>query len=334
MLADPVQASETLARIAVGRKEQMDAFQQGAVARLLNVEDPADVTKIIGGIFSRQDAVQQMTRLARETAGNAEARDGLRKAVADFVNLRFISNTEGATSGTDMMRSDAFQQFLRQSVPALRQVLTGPEILTLQAIAADLKRSNRSVAALKLPGSSNTPQDLNGIAKATGAQSWLSRLLSPGALASAGAAAGSMASGGLGAAVGAGGGAHMGRVIEAMRQAGLASVDDIVKDALLNPERARALLAKVPGEPTQSEAISLARVYMRAAVVADDGQAAIPDDLPQGPILDVGAPRRSSSFSGNPAHLAIAEAMIRRGIAAPSHKPSVQRVAQALQVNG
>ncbi|MFG1223839.1 hypothetical protein [Xanthobacter wiegelii] len=265
MLADPVQASETLARLATARKEQMDAFQQGAVARLLNVEDPADVSKIIGGIFSRQDAVQQMARLARETAGNEEARNGLRKAVADYINLRFIGNTEGAASGTDMMRSDAFQQFLRQNVPALKQVLSGPEIMTLQAVAADLKRSNRSLAAVKLPGGSNTTQDMNAVAKAGGAQSWLARILSPGALASAGAAAGSMTAGGIGAAAGAGGGAQLGRVIEAMRQAGLQSVDDIVRDALLNPERARALLAQVKGEPTTGQAISLARVYMRAA---------------------------------------------------------------------
>ncbi|MFG1293759.1 hypothetical protein [Xanthobacter versatilis] len=140
MLADPVQASETMARLAAERKAQLDAFEQGAVARLLRVEDPADVTRTIGGIFSRQDAVQQMNRLARETAGSEEARQGLRKAVADYVNLRFIGNTEGATSGADMMRSDAFQQFLRQSAPALKTVLSGPEIMTLHAIAADLKR--------------------------------------------------------------------------------------------------------------------------------------------------------------------------------------------------
>jgi len=266
MLADPVAASEAMAKAAVDRKAALDTFEQGAVARLLNLSDPADVTKTIGGIFSRQDAVQQMARLARETAGNEEARDGLRKAVADYINPRFVGNTEGATSGTDLMRSDAFQQFLRQNVPALKQVLTGPEIMTLQAVAADLKRSNRSIAAVKLPGGSNTTQDMAGVAKAGGAQSWLARVLSPGALASAGAAAGSMTAGGIGAAAGAGGGAQLGRVIEAMRQAGLQSVDDIVKDALLNPERARALLAQVKGEPTTGQAISLARVYMRAAV--------------------------------------------------------------------
>ena len=268
-LASPVAASEAMAKAAADRKAALDAFEQGAVARLLNVSDPADVTKTIGGTFSRQDAVQQMARLARETAGNEEARNGLRKAVADYINLRFIGNTEGAASGTDMMRSDAFQQFLRQSVPALKQVLSGPEIMTLQAVAADLKRSNRSLAAVKLPGGSNTTQDMNAVAKAAGAQSWLARILSPGALASAGAAAGSMTAGGIGAAAGAGGGAQLGRVIEAMRQAGLQSVDDIVRDALLNPERARALLAQVKGEPTRGQALSLARVYMRAAVAAD-----------------------------------------------------------------
>lgn len=269
MLADPVRASETLARMAAFRKEQIDGFQKGAVAKLLNLDDPADVTRTIGGIFSRQDAVQQMARLARETAGNEEARNGLRKAVADYINLRFIGNTEGATSGMDLMRSDAFQQFLRQNVPALKHVLSGPEIMTLHAVAADLKRSNRSLTAVKIPGQSNTTQDLNGLAKVNGAESWLSRILSPGALASAGAAAGSMTAGGIGAAAGAGGGAHLGRVIEAMRQAGLQSVDDIVRDALLNPERARALLAQVKGEPTKGQAISLARVYMRAAVAPD-----------------------------------------------------------------
>ena len=278
LLADPVAASEAMAKAVVDRKAALDTFEQGAVARLLNLSDPADVTKTIGGIFSRQDAVQQMARLARETAGNEAARDGLRKAVADYINLRFIGNTEGATSGTDLMRSDAFQQFLRQNLPALKQVLSGPEIMTLQAVAADLKRSNRSIAAVKLPGGSNTTQDMAGVAKAGGAQSWLARILSPGALASAGAAAGSMTAGGLGAAAGAGGGAQLGRVIEAMRQAGLQSVDDIVKDALLNPERARALLAQVKGEPTTGQALSLARVYMRAAATENGGS-----ERPQGP---------------------------------------------------
>jgi len=81
-----------------------------------------------------------------------------------------------------------------------------------------------------------------------------------------------MVGGGFGAAVGGGVGAHYGQVIKAMRQAGLNSVDEIVRDALLNPERARALLAKVGAEPTKGDAIRLSRVYMRAVLTAGDGQ--------------------------------------------------------------
>lgn len=338
MLADPVQASETMARLAAERKAQLDAFEQGAVARLLNLDDPADVTRTIGGIFSRQDAVQQMNRLARETAGNPEARQGLRKAVADYINLRFIGNTEGATSQEKLIRSDRFQEFVKLSASALRQVFGDDEVRTLAAIAEDLSRSNRTA---KLPGRSNTVQDLLAVGQAGGAQSWLSRLLSPGALASAGAAAGSMASGGLGAAVGAGGGAHLGRIIEAMRQAGLASVDDIVKDAMLNPDRARALLAKVSDAPTPQEALSLAQVYMRASLLpgsdapTPQGRGKMGDifgvDRPPRPILAPPAPERRSGLDGAPpSHRAVAEALLSRGIPVHTYSPGVEKVAREM----
>lgn len=341
MLADPVAASETLARISAQRREQLDAFQQGAVARLLGLEDPADVTRTIGGIFARQDQVQQMSRLVRETAGSEEARQGLRKAVADFITTRFISNTEAATSGQDLVRSDAFQQFLRQSGPALQKVLSVPEMMTLHAIAADLKRANRSIAAVRLPGGSNTTQDMMGTAKASGVQSWLSRILSPGALASAGAAAGSTMGGAVGAAAGGAGGAHFGRVIDAMRQAGLASVDDIVKDAMLNPERARALLAKVSAEPTEQEAVSLVGLYMRALVAPEaenerrqrEMGGVFGMDLPAGPVLQplpspaIGA---RQGYRNNPAHIAIAQAVTRREAGQRAQAPAIAQVVRAL----
>lgn len=238
MLADPVQASEAFAQVAAQRKAQMDAFQEGAVSRLLGLDDPADVTKTIGGIFSRQDQVKQMARLVRETAGNEEARQGLRKAVADYVNTRFISNTEAGTSGVDQIRSDQFQQFLKQSAPALRTLFSGDEMKTLYAIAADLKRSNRSVSAVKLPGASNTAQDTAALAKADQQPSVLSRALTAGGAALAGTAAGGPW-GAIAAAMGT-------EAVQTLRNAGLRNVDDLVRDAMLNPALARVLLAKAP----------------------------------------------------------------------------------------
>lgn len=265
MLADPVAASEAVAKVAADRKAQMDAYQQGTVGRLLGLDDPADVTRTIGGIFSRQDAVQQMARLAREAAGNPEARQGLRKAVSGYINLRFVGNTEGATSGADLLRSDAFQQFLRQSGPALRTVLSEDEMKTLGAIAADLKRSNRSVAAVKLPGGSNTVQDLTAISRSQQQPSILSRVLSLAGSAGVGAV-----TGGPLASIAAVAGTE---AVQAMRRAGLRNVDDLVRDALLNPERARALLAKAPVRPNKVSDRVLARAYARGAVLPTVGNA-------------------------------------------------------------
>lgn len=217
----------------------------------------------------------------------------------------------------------------------MKEVLTGPEIMTLHAIAADLKQANRSLTAVKIPGQSNTAQDMAALAKGGHAQSWLSRMLSPGGLAGAGAAAGSMVGGGFGAAVGGGVGAHYGQVIQAMRQAGLNSVDEIIRDALLNPERARALLAKVGAEPTRQEAINLAQVYMRAVlgqtVSAPMGSLfGIEPPPASAPALRPAADRRSELDRLSPSLRTIAELMLDRGIPIQTYSPAVQKVARAL----
>jgi hypothetical protein len=55
--------------------------------------------------------------------------------------------------------SPAFQTFVKQHTGSLRQVLTPQEYNMLKAIAADLRRSNRSLTAIKIPGQSNTALD-------------------------------------------------------------------------------------------------------------------------------------------------------------------------------
>lgn len=266
-LADPLKASEAIAEAAAQRKAALDEFQKGVVGRLLKVDDPADVTRVVGSIFSRQDQVKEMSRLAKETANNPQAREGLRKAIVDHIATRFIGNTEAGTSGTNLMKADAFQRFLKEFVPALRRVFSPEEVASMQAIAADLNRANRSIASNKLPGMSNTAPELIAAAKNAPAQSWLERLLAPTVVGGAGAAAGSMVGGYWGAAVGSALASRVGKAAEGFRAAGLEKVDDIVRDALLNPERARALLAKVPKDPQNGAVTTLAQRYMRGALL-------------------------------------------------------------------
>lgn len=52
-----------------------------------------------------------------------------------------------------------------------------------------------------------------------------------------------------------------------IRKAGLQKVDDIITDAILNPDRALMLLRKAPAKPTKRDSITFAQRYRRAAVL-------------------------------------------------------------------
>ncbi len=269
MLADPVKASETMAAAAEARKAALDNFQTDAIGKLLKVDDPSDVTRTVGSIFGRQDATKQMAMLVYETRAKLQAKEGLRKAVADYITGRFVSNTEAGTSGNALLKADQFQTFVRQNKAALRTVLTGDELNTLQAVAADLQRANRSITAVKLPGGSNTAQDLTALARADKQPTLFSRAAVAIANGGTGALAG-MAFGGMGAPIGALVGAVGGEAVMAMRKEGLRTIDDLVKDAMLNPARARLLLEKVPatsGALTRQQSINFAQRFRRTAVL-------------------------------------------------------------------
>lgn len=259
----PVRASEAMELAAVQRKQALEAFQDGAVARLLKIDDPADISRTIGGLFSRQDAARQMALLRRQIGNDTEAKEGLKRGVVDHIMSRFISNMEAATTEQGVIRSDQFQTFVRQNVPALRQAgFSEKEINTLRAVANDLQRSNRSLVAARIPGQSNTAQDT--IAAGRDGASLLSRIISAIGPATASGAAGLTFGGPVTGLIGiVGGGA-----VSAMRKAGLEKVDDIIKDALLNPDRARLLLERFPPKPTRREQFRIMERYRRAVPAA------------------------------------------------------------------
>lgn len=258
MLADPTSAAEAVANLAIARKEALEGFQAGTVAKLLGVDDPQDVVKTVGGIFGRQDAVAQMRKLVRETAGNPDARQGLRKAAADHINRRFVSNVEGATTEQNLLRSNQFQQFLKSDRNTLRVVFSDPEVEMMSRIAADLHRANRSNTAARIPGVSNTAGDTVSAARATTGepQSLLSILTRAGAI----GGAVSLATGVVPGVVGAAGIALAG----AMRNAGIKSADTILRDAMLDPKLAALLLDKALAKNPR-QVLELRKAILRAS---------------------------------------------------------------------
>ena len=260
-LADAARASETLASVASSREAARAEAQRGMLGRIMGLNSPDDVTRAVGSIFGRQDSQNLMMKLVIALGKSPEAKEGLRKAVVDYVLGRFVGNTEAATSRMGTIKSDQLQTFISQNKGALRIAGFGDdELKMMDNIAEDLQRANRSLASVRLPGGSNTTQDV--IASRAGKDgSVMLKIL----LASAGSGAGvgmlSNSMTGAVAMLGAG-------VVGAMRQKGIRTVEDLVKDALLNPERARFLMMKASPGNIKLVGPSMIQQYRRAAVAS------------------------------------------------------------------
>ena len=263
-LADAGHATETMAQVAATQKASLKAAQEGALGRLIGLHDPQDITRTIGAIFGRQDAALQMTRLRLAIGGDKDALEGLKKAVVDHMVDHFVSNTEAGTSELGALKSDQLQNFITRNKSALRAAgFDDNAISTMEAVSADLQQANRSLTAVKIPGQSNTAQDLTAVKAGESPSTMLAkvtgRVAGPALLGIALHLAGGGLVAGIGTAIGAG-------LISAMRQSGLKTVNDIVKDALLNPERARMLMVKATPQNVRANTMLLSHMYGRAAV--------------------------------------------------------------------
>lgn len=258
---DAASATRAIEDVAALRKDALEQYQSGALGKLVGATNDSDVTKIVGGIFGQGNSAQAMRQVAIEANQNPAAREGLRRAVIDYMYGRLVSNTEAATSGTNALKSDTFQTFIRQNQAALRHVMSGQEFNTVQAIAADLNRASRSLNAVRIPGQSNTAQDMApDLARklSSGPESLLTQIVVAGG-------GGYAAHGSTGALAGVT--AALGKnVVSKMREAGMEQVGDLVKRAMLDPDLARALLAKVPPKATPQAAVTLAQQLKRLSL--------------------------------------------------------------------
>jgi hypothetical protein len=255
--ADAAKASEAVADSTAMRSAALDAYQKTAVAPFLKAVDAGDVTRQIGAIFGGKNAIANMRQLASEVSSNPDARDGLRKGIADYVANRFIGNT-------DQVKSDTFQTFLRNNKAVLAQVFSHDELKGMDAVAAELSRYKQLSDLQALPGRSTTAQDtiktLQKIQEGGHHLSLFGEMM-------LGAGAGWEAAGLKGAAAGAASAIAKSR-LNAMRAAGMTDVHDLVREMLLNPQLARTALEAVGPEKVNSRNIKFTQQLNRVAAIA------------------------------------------------------------------
>jgi hypothetical protein len=185
--------------------------------------------------------VADMEQLNRMVAADPAGKAGLQRALAEYITQNFLGNTEVGTTGVAGMKSDMFQTFLKRNGPAIAKVFSLDQMQVLKNIADDLQLSARSINS-KIPGQSNTAQDL--ALTNNSRMSALRSYLGPAITGVGGAAIGYMFGGLRGGAEGLALGAGVKRAMDNFKAAGIQKTDQLLTEALLNPDLARSLLMK------------------------------------------------------------------------------------------
>lgn len=252
-------AEDSVAAAIADKRTALATFDKSAAARLLGLRDEGDVVRQVGSILNGKTAARDMGELVAGTKlanGSVAAKEGLRRAAVEYIDKTFVSTAESATTGRGTLKSNEFQKFMNQKDDALAKLFEPDQLRLMKAVALDLQRANRSIVSTKLPGGSNTAQDM----AALGSQSIIGRM-----------AAEAAASGAGGHAAGLGGGV-MGwlgvKAAGALRDAGLARIDNLIQEAMLNPSLAKALLAKVPTLPDTGSASTLGARLRQLAIAS------------------------------------------------------------------
>lgn len=274
-------AQSTVEKVMAAHKAALDSFQNTAAKVFLKNEDPlAAVGKALTATGpGSASTMADLVKLASADKTGA-ALGGLKKAVVDYVLNKFTSNVEGGDTGVNLLKADGYQNFVKNHGAALRQLFGDEGLANFKAVAEDLKRTNRSIQGSNLRTGSDTAQNMAAAEKARSAPSVLGKIITEAALEGGGAAAGMATAGPAGAV----GGFILGKILAPLRAAGLQKVDQLVTEAMLNPELAKTLLSKITpknqsyiGDQLRTQLGKLATTSVLKANGNSIGPAMVPD---------------------------------------------------------
>lgn len=277
-LKDAVKAAQqTVDEAVAARAEQTKDVQRSVIGKFLGNADP--VTRV-ASILRSPTAVADMRELAARVANDPEAKAGLQRAVAEHI-LRDLKGNNAGVGGENFLKGDQLQTFLRTREPALREVLTPGQMASLRNVAESLERSNLSVSGSKMAGGSDSLQIASAGASASPSTFLGQFMRKTGSAITTGGGTllGSLLGGPVGAGVGFVSGLGV-AAAQAGREAGMRTVDDLVANAMLHPQLAAVLLAKVT--PNNRESLSralisqLRRVSLVSSAVGQQDQGRTP----------------------------------------------------------
>jgi len=239
-------AQRTLNDVQASHAGALKDYQNGVAKHFLNEEPGRAVQKILGSA----DRVKQMQQAIGRLQGNPDAVASLKGHVIDYI-LDKLTNSPKATEGnaaapniTDVgsLRPDAFKDWVAANNPWLKRLFGGQGMQSLEMVGADLRRQQlRGIA------SSGSPTVERGIAAQQHGS--LLRQHLPTVMALLGEKIAETGAGALGMHGVAGlgveaAGMALPVLAHALRQRGIQTTNDLVREAMLHPSLARELMAR------------------------------------------------------------------------------------------
>lgn len=240
-LKDWRKAQKELDETRLARKLDQQQFAKSRASAIIN-NDPV---KEMSRIFSGKNPQKEFADLTRKIRGDRVALDGLKAAVGDHI-INNVAKADLDEMGGRIRNQQAFRTFVAQNGKALKTIYGGQGVQNLEAVAADIRRTQLWNERAKIAGQSNTAKDALQAAK-QGKLSILGKLTNEAAkhALAGGAVLGELSGGGAIR------GALMGipvKMASAFKAAGLDTIDKIQLEMMMNPEFARQMLKQLAAD--------------------------------------------------------------------------------------
>jgi hypothetical protein len=230
------------------------------------------------------DGAARMRGLVSSVEQDPGALAGLRKAGVDWL-VRNHLNADGTLSGAK------FISFLLKNRDTLRELYPHAEVSMMGAIARDAENNARWRTTTAVKGGSDSVKNL--LASLDSVKGSHAGHVTLGMVAVEAISQGLEHAGVTGAAY-AGAAAASAYLVNTLRQAGIKRTADLYREAMANPELARALISKMPTSSDASALHTVARVLKRNLIIGPmvtgqsqpaKGPAAPPQTAPRGGAL-------------------------------------------------
>ena len=200
----------------------------------------------------------RMRSLVQSVASEPEALDGLRKAATDWM-VRSHSNADGTLSGAALIK------FLHDNADTLHELFPHRQRGMFGALARDAEAGARWRTSTAIKGGSDSVKNL--LASLDSVKGAHGGHVTLGMVAVEAISQGLEHAGVKGAAY-AGTAAAGAYLINSLRSAGIRNTANLYREAMANPELARALISKMPASSEGGALHNLARVLRRGTMVA------------------------------------------------------------------